>query len=208
MHAYSMIRDHPRLVARGAQQWKSTAAGYLHVRYLDPDHLAPIDQASRFVFLNRHCFNGVYRTNRDGAFNVPMGSATGSLPSEAVFVRCATALRNATLKPGDFERCLATVKTGDFVYLDPPYTSRHRRGYGEYGYDCFGAEDEGRLLTWLRRLDALGATFVLSYTARGVIHRMPRKWHRRRVLVRRHVAGFAQHRRRIAELLVSNSPLS
>lgn len=207
MRTYDVIRRHPRLTARRAAAWKPTVRTYNRLRSAEPAALSPIVRAARFVFLNRHSFNAVYRTNRQGAFNVPMGSRTGNLKPEAAFYRCAMALRSASLHTGDFVACLTGLGAGDFVYLDPPYTSRTRRGYGEYGYDCFSARDESRLLSCLMELDSAGATFVLSYTQRPILTNLPATWSKLSVRVRRHVAGFANYRRTIRELIISNRHL-
>jgi DNA adenine methylase len=83
MHTYRAIRCHPRLVSRAASSWGDDSATYYEVRSLSAESLDPIQPAARFTYLNRYSFNGVYRTNKEGRFNVPRGRDTGSLPSEA-----------------------------------------------------------------------------------------------------------------------------
>jgi hypothetical protein len=83
MHTYRAIRCHPRLVSRAASSWGDDSATYYEVRSLSAVSLDPIQPAARFTYLNRYSFNGVYRTNKEGRFNVPRGRDTGSLPSEA-----------------------------------------------------------------------------------------------------------------------------
>jgi DNA adenine methylase len=204
--AYATIRDHPRLVARRAHSWPKTSGFYYALRSQSPPQ-DPIERAARFVYLNRYCFNGVYRVNRNGSFNVPRGVHTGTLPSEGHFYRCAVALRDVRLVAGDFERCLASVRSGDFVYLDPPYAVGRRRTHGEYGYDSFQATDVPRLVKSLRQIDLSGATFLLSYAYQRSLSKLWGKWHYRRISVQRHVAGFAVDRRRVYEVLVSNRPI-
>ena len=204
LNTYSTIRDHPRLVARQVASWRATSAEYYRIRSLRDEELEPVHRAARFVYLNRYCFNGVYRTNRSGHFNVPRGVRTGTLPSEQVFFRCAVAIRKAELRPGDFEHCLNDVGKSDFVYLDPPYASRGRPRFGEYGYGCFADNDIKRLVQWLQQIDRAGAAFLLSYSDTAALKALTKKWNRRRLDVRRHVAGFADHRARVRELLVSN----
>jgi DNA adenine methylase len=132
IETYRTIAKHPKLVARSLHALRGDKRTYYRLR----DHYAPespVDRATRFVYLNRHCFNGVYRINRAGRFNVPRGNRTGGIPSEAEFYRCSIALRGTELRAGDYRTCLADIGSGDFVYLDPPYASRRRNTHGEYG---------------------------------------------------------------------------
>ena len=96
--AYLVIRDHPRLVARAAHGFKRDRDTYYRLRSTAPDSLIPVERAARFVYLNRYCFNGVYRVNRSGLFNVPMGTRTGGIPCESDFYRCSLALKRAELR--------------------------------------------------------------------------------------------------------------
>lgn len=202
--AYDVIRSQPARVARAVHEMPATARHYYRLRSVRPATLRPIARAARFVYLNRHCFNGVYRINRTGQFNVPRGQRTGALPAVDNFRRCAEVLGRAELRAEDFESSLRDVRAGDFVYLDPPYASKTRTTYGEYSYDSFEQDDLPRLLKALRRLDRLGATFLLSYTYRSTLRADLSRWHMKRVAVQRHVAGFADHRHRVYEILVSN----
>jgi DNA adenine methylase len=207
VHAYDVIRRHPRLVARLAMGQRTDSRTYYRLRRTAPASLSEIERAARFVYLNRHSFNGVYRVNRAGYFNVPRGTRTGRLPSEAHFYRCSIALRCADLRAADYQQCLRNIKCNDFVYLDPPYASRRRNRYGEYGYNCFAEHQLPTLLKVLRRIADIGATFLLSYCFHREFTELPADWHRTLVRVRRHVAGFADHRRVVREMLISNRPL-
>ena len=166
--------------------------------------MSPVERAARFIYLNRFCFNGVYRTNRQGKFNVPYGVRTGSLPTIAEFGDWAKILSHAKLIQADFEVCLSKVHAGDFVYLDPPYAGECSRDRGEYGYPRFQESDFERVLSCLKKIDKLGAKFLLSYRYSNKIRQSLSDWNIRTVLVRRHVAGFIAHRSLIREFLVSN----
>ena len=119
--AYQVIADAPRAVARALSEMPTDPDFYYELRARDVPSLSRVARASRFVYLNRFSFNGVYRTNRKGAFNVPRGRKTGSLPTVESLVAVAKVLKNATLVCGDFENTLSYAKRGDFVYMDPPY---------------------------------------------------------------------------------------
>ena len=92
MRAYAVVAKHPRQVARAVQRIPNTEHSYLRLRAMNVEALDPLARTARFVYLNRHCFNAVYRTDRQGVFNVPRGTRTGELPPESVFLRCSLAL--------------------------------------------------------------------------------------------------------------------
>jgi DNA adenine methylase len=205
---YAQLHAHPRLLSRRVKEIPWTPETYYEIRQTPLAQLPDLQRAAHFVYLNRRCFNGVYRTNRHGMFNVPLGSNTGGLPSETSFYRCSIALRSARLMSGDFQETCRSAGPSDFVYLDPPYSSAARTRYGEYGYDSFCPIEIDRLLSCIRALDDRGAYFLLSYTASDAIAEAVRDtWDIRYHSVRRHVAGFAKHRGEATEILVANYEL-
>lgn len=204
--AYVAIRDHPRLLSRSVRNWKTDRDSYYEVRDLNPTSLSPLDRAARFLYLNRLCFNGVFRTNKSGAFNVPFGEKTGAIPSESHLYRCSVALRNADLRCGDFDLTTADVRAGDFVYLDPPYTQDPRRAYGVYGYGSFEGSDLDRVLETLQRIDDAGATFVFSYAAiEGLREMVPPAWSMCPVIVVGQIAAQTKSRGARSEVLLTNA---
>jgi DNA adenine methylase len=207
MNVYETLRAHPRRLAATVKSIRHSKQTYLRIRSASPNRNDPLKRAAHFVYLNRHCFNGVYRTNRMGRFNVPMGTNTGAMPTDGAYFRCSVALRKAKFVTADFETTCALAGRADFVYLDPPYSSSERPRYGEYGYESFQPLDLGRLKTVLESLDGRGCSFLLSYAdSRKVRHHL-RRWSIRPLLVRRHVAGFVAHRAVAQEVLVSNYPI-
>ena len=203
IETYRVLRRHPRLLTRALRAFGGPAE-YYAVRSMSPEALTSIEAAARFVYLSRFCFNGVYRTNRDGAFNVPRGINTGNIPTDTEFYRTSIALRSAELRNCDFDACLTDVRAGDFVYLDPPYGSSTRDCYGEYGYDCFSEHDLARLIRCLEHIDSVGAWFLLSFRASDELARGVAQFNSVTVAVRRHVAGFTQSRAVAREVLVRN----
>jgi DNA adenine methylase len=164
-----------------------------------------VAKAARFVYLNRFCFNGLYRTNTDGDFNVPYGRPkTLNVPDQQQFRACADLLTRARLMPADFRRVLDEVKKGDFVYLDPPYAISRRRVFIQYARKHFSTDDLGDLSEWLEEIDGRKASFVLSYADSVEARRLPEGWKRRRFAVRRNMAGFSDARRTHYELFLSN----
>jgi DNA adenine methylase len=202
---YDTIRRHPRRVARRLTGFGSNADDYYSIRALDPSTLSDIDRAARFVHLNRHCFNGVYRTNRKGEFNVPFGSRIGSVPTERDFYRCSVALRSVAFVTDDFGVTLRTARRGDFAYLDPPYSTSVRPSYGEYGYGAFTRADEARLLQQLVELDRREVTVLLSYADDGMLIEALKGWSIVKLRVQRRIGGVGGRRTVVSEILASNT---
>jgi DNA adenine methylase len=203
MQAYEMLALHPRKLAREAQALIESGADYYAIRQLDPASLAPVARAARFVYLNRNCFNGLYRTNRNGEFNVPRGSNMGTLPSEQHFYRCAFALRKAQLRVRDYSETIADAGKRDFVYMDPPYKTT-RRVHGEYGYGVFSVVDLPRLADDAQQLVRKGASVVISYAVdEGLLGLLP-GWQKRTVKVWRGMAGTPAHRSMVREMILTS----
>jgi DNA adenine methylase len=128
------------------------------------------------------------------------------MPTEQDLTNCSKCLKNTKLLSGDFASVVRRVREGDFVYLDPPYTSKDRPTYGEYGYGAFNEADLERLFKLLTTIDEARATFLLSYKHTTELSQVFSGWHVARVSAHKHVSGFAEHRSRVTELLVSNRP--
>lgn len=205
--AYQIIAEAPKAVARALSIMPTDPEFYYELRARKLTSLPRVVRAARFVYLNRFSFNGVYRTNRAGLFNVPRGEKTGQLPKVESLVAVARVLENATFVCGDFEKTLSHAKRGDFVYMDPPYRLDETRMRGEYGYGAFSSCDLDRLADALIILDRLGVRFLLSYKYRREFSSSMKRWYTLTQLVRRHVGGFTDRRSKVRELLVSNYPL-
>jgi DNA adenine methylase len=160
--------------------------------------------AARFLYLNRNCFNGLYRTNLQGQFNVPFSDKrNGRIGSLETFIASAQALSKAQLTSQDFQTVLdGEVVRGDFVYLDPPFAVRNTRVFTQYGPDVFGTSDLDRLRVSLQKLDERGVSFLLSYADCPEARETFAGWELRSTMVQRHISGFSTHRKRSGELLV------
>ena len=202
---YEVVRSHPQDLFHALRTWKNEADEYYHVRALDPKVLGEIQRAARFIYLNRFCFNGLYRTNRSGGFNVPYGGRkTGTLPSLEQLLYASDLLSNTELVAGDFSVVLGRVKAGDFVYLDPPFSVTGRRIFKEYYRATFGESDLARLRQYLTALDGQGATFLLSYADSPEGNVLADGFSVKKIATRRNIAGFTGNRRTFNELLVTN----
>jgi DNA adenine methylase len=205
IETYDVVRDHPLRVYQAVEHMRRDSRSYYAERSRSPNGLGRIRRAVRFIYLNRNCFNGIYRTNRDGDFNVPFAtSKAGGFVTREEFVATARAFDRVTLKVCDFGKTLSQVDRGDFAYLDPPYAVSARRVFKQYGAREFGPNDLLRLSRHLVAMDRRGAYFLVSYADCREARELAEGWQMRRMRVRRHVAGFAGARRSTYELLISN----
>ena len=209
VETFCTLRDHPRAVYNRLQHLPLGKEAYYYIRKEDSSQLPSLDRTARFIYLNRFCFNGIYRTNMNGKFNVPYASSkTGQLPSQDDLYKAAKILSHAQIKMRDFNEALKDVQGGDFVYMDPPYAVQNRRIFRQYGPASFGIEDLAHLASALSDIDRTGATFVVSYAMCREAMEAFAGWNVRRAQTQRSVAGFSKHRRKAIELLVSNRKLS
>lgn len=123
----------------------------------------PLEVASRMIYLNRTCFNGIYRVNRQGQFNVPRGTKDSVLRETDDFEAIAGLLKRAELRVADFEQLIDEAEKGDLVFADPPYTVRHNyNGFVKYNEVLFHWRDQERLAMALRRARKRGAKVVCT----------------------------------------------
>ena len=202
---YRAVRKSPEAVSAELNGLRRSKREYLRMRSLQPSRLAPPERAARFIYLNRFCFNGLYRTNRMGEFNVPYGaSGTGRLPDSETLKACSQSLRQVTLLVGDFEIATQQAQRGDFVYMDPPYAVNTRRVFNEYHRSSFSQEDVVRVRLTMERLARTGVRFVVSYAESPEAEMLRKGFAFESVRVRRNIAGFTSHRKYSTEILIWN----
>jgi len=183
-------------------------AAYYKVRAVDPTRLTLAEQAARFIYLNKYCFNGLYRTNQRGEFNVPFGNTKGADRISEERLRSASRnLDEVTLVCGDFSVALELTLPGDFVYMDPPYKVSDRRMFAEYQAAEFTYHDVSRLHSHLRKLDKRGIPFLVSYASSPEAEDLARGWNSEEVKTARSIAGFCGSRGSVHEVLVTNLTL-
>lgn len=204
---------------RAVQLWPDTVSeclarlntdktSYYVIRAQHPSNLPPTERAARFIYLNLLCFNGLYRVNQKGDFNVPYGSKQRKVLITGIGMRAVSrALETADLMTRDFEEAIADADVGDFIYLDPPYATSDARVFTEYHVDTFASKDLDRLRSALASADRRGVKFVLSYAETTELHDLSAGWSVERVKTRRNIAGFTGSRRFVDEVLISNCEL-
>lgn len=207
VEVWQRVRDDVERVIIAARQWDPDKATYYAVRALDPDTLSAVDRAARILWLNRHCYNGLYRLNRSGRFNVPFGRyARPQTIDEDNLRRCSEALQGVEILAGDFGQVLDHIEEDAVVYLDPPYAPVSATSkFNAYDGLFFTTDDQERLARHFVTLTDRGARCALLsnsctpfteglYTGLGV--------GQFKVLARRSINSKAGGRAPINELLV------
>lgn len=152
--------DWRRLEAQLAvHQKKHSDKYYYKIRDSNPSD--PVQRAARLIYLNRTCFNGIYRVNLSGVFNVPRGSKDAVVLDTDNFEELSKALNGANIQVSDFEYLIDVSEKNDLVFADPPYTVRHNlNGFIKYNEKLFSWSDQERLAYALNRAKRRGAKIV------------------------------------------------
>lgn len=177
---------------------------YYAVRSTLPDGLAA--RAARIVYLNRTCFNGLYRENSRGGFNVPMGRYTNPTICDADLLRAVSeALAGVHLDVRTFEGVLAVARPGDLVYFDPPYVPLSlTASFTAYSKDGFGMDAQERLAGVFATLAGRGVHVMLSNSKTDDVLRMYRDFPTHTVLASRAVNSRADRRGKVEEVIVTS----
>ncbi len=167
--SYVTIRDRVKelisaLELHSANYFKNPSSYYYKIRESNPK--GQIDKVSKLVFLNKTCFNGLYRVNSKGKFNVPLGKYVNpNIVNKENLLAVSEILQSKeiSIKCQDFERALKNATNGDFVYLDPPYQPvSETANFTSYTDRDFGYEDQERLCAKFKSLDRKGVKVLLS----------------------------------------------
>lgn len=210
INALRCVRDFPVDVHKKLRSFDRTADVYYEVRKtFNASPPYGIEAAAAFVYLNRNCFNGLWRTNLSGRFNVPFGGLEmGDYPPLDLFIRCSELLKRVKIRHQDFRKTIRESSAGSFVYADPPYFATSERIFIEYGKRSFSQEDLSDLVSSLVEAEGRGALIALTYHDGMKIDGIPRRWHRQRFEVTRNVGGFKGTRKRQVEVLYTNFAFS
>ncbi|SMP62849.1 DNA adenine methylase [Desulfonatronum zhilinae] len=160
---YRAIRREWKLVYRylRAHHTKHSKEYYYQIRTSRP--ISPARKAARFIYLNRTCWNGLYRVNLSGVFNVPIGTKSTVVFSDDNFQQVSDLLCNATLYNCDFEKLIDFAEENDLVFVDPPYTVRHNHNaFIKYNEKLFSWADQERLFASLSRAKQRGVQIIAT----------------------------------------------
>jgi DNA adenine methylase len=206
VNAYECLKKHVHVIEKclASLQHKHCESLYYRIRATRPTN--PIEQAVRFLYLNRTCFNGIYRVNLKGEFNVPIGTKDRVAYPEGYLQGIATCLRSASIRIADFEKTIDKAGADDFVFVDPPYTVMHNNNnFVKYNANLFSWTDQIRLASAVKRAARRGAALMIS----NADHRSVRELYRdfgthHRVDRSSILAADMLHRRTTTELVITS----
>lgn len=197
VNLYMQVRDHVEEVITILAGCKNEREQFLKVRSLDWTKLSPVEAAARTIYLNKTCFNGLYRVNRKGQFNTPFGKYKNPKICDAQALREASkALQNAAIVCGDYAAVLAEyAEPGDFVFLDPPYIPvSEYSDFKRYTKEQFEISDHSRLAVEFSRLHSLGCHLLLTNSNHPLVHDLYGQYEIQVIPTKRSVACRASSR--------------
>lgn len=208
VEAYQVVRDDVEGVIRRLRGFRNEEEFYYEVRGRDPQALTPPERVARMLYLNRTCFNGLYRLNSSGRFNVPFGRYRLPRICQTASLRAASrALAGVELRVQPFEAVLDSAQPGDLVYLDPPYQPLSRTAsFTAYTREAFDEDDQRRLAAVYRELDARGCRLMLSNSSTELVRELYGEFRIVKVQARRAINSRGAGRGLIDEVLVLNRP--
>lgn len=161
---YNVIKNDVDGLIASLKKHKTDKEYFIKIRAQDPNNLSDLNVASRFIFLNRTCFNGMYRVNSKGGFNVPYGKYTNPLIcDEDNLKKVNKALQDIEIKHQDYKEVLKKAKKGDFIYFDPPYYPVSKTAsFTSYTAESFLDKEQIELRDTVLELHKRGCYVMLS----------------------------------------------
>lgn len=210
INLYSVVRDNVYELIDDLSKHEVSKEYFLEIRNIDRTEkyaeLSNIERASRFIYLNRTCFNGMYRVNSQGQFNVPFGHYKNPrIIDENNLLNCSELLKKTKIKCADFSEILTKVKKDDFVYFDPPYVPLNETSsFTSYTKDGFDIDMQFKLCDVCDELDSMGVKFMLSNSDTKLVNELYANYEIKKVFATRAINANADGRGKITEVLVRN----
>lgn len=210
INLYLVVRDNVNELIEHLVKHEISKEYYFKIRNIDRTddykNFSNVERASRFIYLNKTCFNGLYRVNSRGQFNVPFGNYKNPRIIDANnLINCSRVLKDTEIKHENFDAILSDVKRGDFVYFDPPYFPLNKTSnFTSYTKDGFAFDMQVMLRNICNELDALGVKFMLSNSDTSLINELYSNYEIKKVYASRFVNANAEARGKITEVLVRN----
>ncbi len=209
IETYRAVRDNHTKILKFLAPLTPNRSTFDRVRSYAPRTNA--NRAAQLIFLNKACWNGLYRVNSDGIFNVPFGQPkTSFVINKANFDRCATQLRRRgiSIRNQDFQEIEDRVEEGDFIFLDPPYVTLHNmNGFADWNESLFSWADQVRLAEMAHRLVAVGANVLITNAAHPDVHNLYEGFGVREFVRHSTLASDRSRRRKTTEAIFFGGPL-
>ena len=210
INLYSVVRGSVDELIEDLSKHEVSKEYFLEIRNIDRTEeyskLSNVERASRFIYLNRTCFNGMYRVNSKGEFNVPFGHYKNPrIVDENNLTNCSNLLQRTEIRHADFSEILTKVQEGDFVYFDPPYVPlSETSSFTSYTKDGFDIDMQFKLRDVCDELDSIGVKFLLSNSDTKLVNELYENYNIKKVFASRQINANADGRGKITEVLVRN----
>lgn len=207
--AYEGVKTNWKSLKRSLQYHQRNHSQDYYYKVRDRIHTQLLQKASRMIYLNRTCFNGIYRVNLDGKFNVPIGTKTKVLLDTDDFQKVSELLQNATLSVSDFAEAINNAVENDLVFADPPYTVRHNlNGFVKYNETLFSWNDQERLAETLFHAKERGVKIVSTNANHASIRELyaDKGFLLKTISRYSSIAASRQNRKQFEELVILTHP--
>jgi DNA adenine methylase len=204
VNCYTAVRDDVESVIRALGVHVYDREHYYEVRKWKPAELGQAERAARTIYLNKTGYNGLYRVNRSGQFNVPFGRFTKPQFCDPENLRaCSRALRGVSIEHGDYSRVVEHAKAGDFVYFDPPYVPLSPTSdFTAYIPGGFGEGEQQKLAKVFATLAKRKVHVMLSNSDTALVRKLYAGFDIRVVYASRSVNSNASRRGKLTEVVV------
>jgi DNA adenine methylase len=207
MEVYQAVQQDVEAIIKALRVHYNDSDYFYEVRAQDVTQLTVAQRAARIIFLNKTCYNGLFRENSKGKFNVPFGRyKSPKICNEKRLRRASQALQNVTLMAADFEDVVETAVAGDFVYFDPPYAPLSATSsFTQYDKHGFARADQIRLSETVAKLTKRGVKVMLSNSSAPIIYDLyERDYQLVEMHARRNINSKGSQRGPVKELLILN----
>jgi DNA adenine methylase len=207
IHCFRMVQKKPEELIDALQSYENEESEFYRIRAQNPNSLGAVRRAARFIYLNKTCFNGLYRVNRAGQFNTPYANnPTAQYVDEHALLAASAALKKAELLCCDFAEVTdAKAQKNDFFYFDPPYMPvSDFSDFKRYTANQFGEADHVRLAQAFSRLDKMGCHVLLSNSYHSKVKELYKGFKQTVVTAPRSINCRGARRGHVKELLITN----
>ena len=210
INLYNMVKNNTHSLIKDLRRYKNTETEFYKIRNLDrtPDYknLTNIEKAGRFIYLNKTCYNGLYRTNSKGQFNAPYGFYKNpNIIDEQNLKICSELLKETEIGLSDFSNIENKIKTHDFVYFDPPYIPINKTSsFTKYYKDDFNTGSQIKLKELCDRLNKKNIYFMLSNSYNETALNLYKEYNIKKINAIRAINCKADKRGTINELIITN----
>lgn len=208
INVYKSVRDNYLLLFRYLQEYalKNTEEYYYNIREeYNNCTLFSIKQAARFIYLNKACFNGIFRVNNQGKFNVPFGRKESlAFPTNSDLERISRLLRNSQILCKDFSETLNSAREDDFIYLDPPYPPLNGSSFfTHYTKERFSSDDQIKVAKIATELNSIGCKVLITNADTDEIRTLFSNWSIEEIQRTRWVTS-SKTKHKVGELIIKN----